>query len=124
MAKPKNDGEARVGRKPRRFTASEKTTLLGVVNYGLSLRTACEVIEWEWQTFRAELKRDPQFATHLSARAAKSKVAMAALLVEKAKAGNLQAIIYWLKTRCTEFREVILEGEIDDNVTAADFRFE
>lgn len=91
--------------RPRKRTPELELTLHRALKLGLDWKTAARLVDILPETLRVWRNNDADFSASLEKAKAEGIQGMAAMLVNKANAGNVTAMIFWLKTRSEEFRE-------------------
>tara|TARA_Y100000114_G_scaffold49333_1_gene45028 strand:- start:655 stop:999 length:345 start_codon:yes stop_codon:yes gene_type:complete len=86
-------------------TEANRKLVVRALELGLSVNTAAALIGGTRDVIYGWRRRDESFDEDCRVAAAKGKVAVATQLMRKIQEGNLQAIMFWLRTRTDEFRE-------------------
>lgn len=104
MAEPPKPG------RPSSRTPEQTKLALKARSLGLDFATIADLLGVKVRTFErwaaGRADADVDFAAALRTAFATAKVSMARRLLKKAIDGNVASVIFWLKTRTTEFREV------------------
>ena len=109
--KPKSK---KIGR-PTKRTPENRETIMQMVRLGYGLQTAADACGMGLRTVMDWQADDEQFSHDIKVQRGKGRTFYAGKLMEAARGGNLTAMIFWLKTRTTEFREkVTVESDDKD----------
>jgi hypothetical protein len=88
--------------------------IFDALKMGLDYRSASGLVGISEVTLRQWRLKDDDFATACEKAVAESKMFVSAQLMAKVRRGNMTAIIFWLKTRTTEFREKAPQEDGED----------
>lgn len=102
MPTPKK--KKKLGRPSIRTPAME-AEIFKTLQLGLDYRVAAHVVGVKEQTINEWRRKDEDFAVACEKAVGNAKRFVSAALMNKIQKGNIVAIIFWLKTRTTEFRE-------------------
>lgn len=94
----------RVGR-PTKRTPEVERIIFDSLRLGLSYDSAAQLAAVTPETLRQWRRADDGFSADCEKAKGEGKRFIVGKLVENARGGNVAAQIYWLKTRCPEFRE-------------------
>jgi hypothetical protein len=109
--------------KPTKDTPQARTLIARALELGLGIGSAASLANVARDTVYDWRKKDPDFDDACRLAVAKGKLAVASKLMALVQRGNLGAIIFWLKTRTEEFREVRDPIPTDDDQEAPDLEF-
>lgn len=96
-----------------------------VMQTGLSFKTACDHAAVDSEDVEKWLTEDPSLGRKIRSSAARTVAAVSAKLVGKALAGDLRAMMFYLRARTDEYRERANDGSTpsDDNSMNPDDKF-
>lgn len=94
-------------------TQAVRTAIIHAVTLGLSLQNAAHYAGIDFNDLFAWMKVDPNLKTDMDQARAKSKMLVVASLMEQIKNGNFPAMVFWLRSRCPEFRDIHTSSKWD-----------
>jgi transposase-like protein len=105
MTKRKPKGEHLKTGRPSVISDEKLKVALNATRAGLGHRTISEILGVSTSTLSKWKREYPDFSQQITEARSHGKASVAVSLVNAARQGNVTAMIFYLKSRCPEFRE-------------------